>query len=66
MGEGRASSDEAALYLGDTIKSPSVRIRVPQSRLLSTSTNWTPKTEHAVLQLHATKCMGFFVFEKSQ
>jgi hypothetical protein len=55
MDKGRASSDEAALHLGGTSNSPGVPIRFPQSRLLSTSTNWTPKTEHIVLQLHATK-----------
>lgn len=46
MDEGRASTDEAALYLGGTSNRLSVRVRVYQSRLLSTSINWTPKSEH--------------------
>jgi hypothetical protein len=46
MDEGRASSDEAALHLGGMSNRLSVRVRVPQSRLLSSSINWAPKTEH--------------------
>jgi hypothetical protein len=46
MDEGRVSSDEAALHLGDTSNRLSVRVRVSQSRLLSSNINWTPKTEH--------------------
>jgi hypothetical protein len=48
MDEGHASSDEAALHLGGTSNRLSVRVRVSQSRLLSSSINWTPTSEHNV------------------